>query len=103
MKRILVDKERLAKIKVGDTIYIKPEFRDPILGCEMALVTQVYSNSLQIRVGEQEQVYYIYKDEPTNAPLYRDPKGETQGEYFFDFLDFYEFYGIWYRRIRGRA
>ncbi|WZP35621.1 hypothetical protein [Enterococcus phage vB_Efs6_KEN16] len=90
MKKTLIDKERLDKLKVGDTVFTKPELRDPILGCDKATVTSVTPDIIWISLNGTE--YGVHKDEKTKVPLYRSQAGEIVGEYFLDFADFHNYW-----------
>lgn len=90
METALIDKERLNKLKVGDTIFTKPELRDPILGCDKATVTSVTLDIVWISLNGIE--YEVHKEEKTKVPLYRNQAGEIVGEYFLDFADFHKYW-----------
>ncbi|QBZ69606.1 hypothetical protein [Enterococcus phage vB_EfaM_Ef2.1] len=90
METALIDKERLNKLKVGDTVFTKPELRDPILGCDKATVTSVTPDIVWISLNGTE--YEVRKDEKTKVPLYRNQAGEIVGEYFLDFADFHKYW-----------
>lgn len=86
METTLIDKERLNKLKVGDTVFTKPELRDPALGRDKATVTKVTQDIVWVSLNGTE--YGLHKNEKTGVPLYRSKAGETVGEYFLDIKDF---------------